>query len=111
MGSDYNTAGAVNPYDAFSNFLTRSPEATAQQANTIPTIASAELQAARQTTPGYNQLNLNQLRQYALPEAQVDGYVLERHSAFFATKGRLYQDRLPEGVYWHVVPIRGKCSA
>lgn len=75
MGSTYATPSNSPAPESEANILKDYAQylpgaATATEAQVNPT-AQATLAATQATQPGYNALNLQQLQQYALPEAQV----------------------------------------
>lgn len=80
MGEEVNTPtpeSEASVLQAYSQYLPTLAQEAAQQ---TPGIAKAGLQAAQDTQPGYNALNLNQLEQYALPEAQVGQQVADSNA-------------------------------
>lgn len=90
MGGDYSQPkpeSEASVLQAYSKYLpTLTPEVAAQ----IPGIAQKQLEAAQQTQGGYNQLNLDQLNKYALPEAQV-GQNVARSNALAGAETNLAQ--------------------
>lgn len=71
MGENVNTPTPQSEADVLQAYQQYLPSLTSEAAAGTPGIAQAGLTAAQQTQPGYNQLNLQQLQQYGLPEAQV----------------------------------------
>lgn len=71
MGENVNTPTPQSESDVLQAYQQYLPSLTAEAAAGTPGVAQAGLTAAQNTQPGYNQLNLQQLQQYGLPEAEV----------------------------------------
>jgi hypothetical protein len=71
VGENYNQPAPQTEAEVLQAYQQYLPSLTNEAAAATPQVAQAGLNAAQQTQPGYNALNLSQLQQYALPEAQV----------------------------------------
>lgn len=85
MGENYSQPAPQSEADVLSAYQQYLPSLLNETAAGTPETAQEGLTAAQQTQPGYNQLNLDQLEQYALPEAQVGQQVANSNAQAGAT--------------------------
>jgi len=93
MGEQVAAPNSAQTLDAYQKYL---PSLMQETAAGTPGIAQAGLASAQQTQPGYNALNLQQLRQYGIPEAQV-GQQIANSNALAGAQTNLNQLNGPGG--------------
>lgn len=90
MGDSYNQQAPETEASVLQAFQQYLPSLTSEISSGIPNIQQAELQAAQQTQPGYNALNLDQLQKYGVPEAQI-GQEIAKSNALAGANTNLAQ--------------------
>lgn len=80
MGSDPSMATPESEASVLQAFQQYLPTLIPSIAATTPGVAQQQLAATQGTAQGYNQLNLDQLKQFALPEAQVGQQVADSNA-------------------------------
>jgi len=71
MGSSYTQPAAQSTAGTLAAYQKYLPSLMQETANGIPGVAQGTLAGTQATEPAYNALNLSQLQQFGLPEAQV----------------------------------------
>jgi hypothetical protein len=96
MGGSYSPAPPESTQSILNAYSQNLPSLLQEYASGIPTVAQGNTTATQQSTPALNALNLQQLQQFALPEAQV-GQQVAQSNALAGANTNLAQLQGPGG--------------
>ena len=93
MGETVAAPNAKETMQAYQQYL---PSIMQEMSQQVPGVAASNLLATQQTQPAYNALNLQELQNYALPEAQI-GQQVAQSNALAGANTNLAQLQGPGG--------------